>query len=62
VPAGLHVRSGLGAVDHLGEDAGRGGLADASGSAEKVCMGKLTPLDGVLQRACYVVLTNQRLE
>ena len=54
--AGLQSRSGIGAVYGLREDAGSTGLADSAGAAEKICMGQLTPLDGVLEGLGYVVL------
>lgn len=58
-PAGLHVRSRIGAVYHLCKDTGRGSLTNATGSAEKVCMCKLPPLYGIGERARNVILADK---
>ena len=60
--AGLHVRRRMGAVDGLGENTCRTGLADPAGSAEQVSMGQLPPDDGVLEGLDDVVLTDQGLK
>ena len=61
-PAGLHVRPRVGAVNHFGEDARRGGFAHATRAAEEVCMGQLPPPDGVGQRSGNGILANQAFE
>lgn len=47
LPAGLHIRPGIGAVYHLCKDTSRGGLTHAAGPAEKVCVRQLPSLYGV---------------
>ena len=59
---GLHFRTRVGAVDHLGKDTCRGGLTHSAGAAEKIGVGQLPPPDGVGQRAGNVVLANQGFE
>ena len=60
--AGLHILPRTGTVDGFGEDAGGAGFTHSAGAAEKVCMCQLTPLDGVLEGAGDIVLTNEGLE
>ena len=61
-PAGLHLRSRIGTVDHFGENARRGGFAHATRAAEEVGMGQLPPPDGVGQRSGNGILANQAFE
>ena len=61
-PAGLHLRPGMGTVDHLGKDAGGSGFTHAPGAAEQVGMRQLPPLDGIGEGTCNVVLADQALE
>ena len=60
--ARFQVRSGVAAVDGLGEDAGGTGLAHAARAAEEVSVRELSPLDRVLERPGDVFLAQQRLE
>ena len=60
--ARFHVLRRGGAVDNLGENPGRTGLADTSRSAEKIGVGQLAPDDGILQGTDNIVLANQVLE
>ena len=62
LPAGLQVRSGIRAVDGLGENARRTRLAHAPGAAEKICVRELPALDRVLEGPRDVVLSDQGLE
>ena len=62
LPAGFHLGTRVGAVDHLGEDTGRGGLTHAARSAEKVCVRELPPPDRVGQRAGDGILADERFE
>ena len=60
--ARLQVRTGVAAVDGLGEDARRAGLAHAAGTAEEVGVRQLAALDRVLERPGDGLLAHQRLE
>ena len=60
--AGLHVLPRTGTVYGFGEDAGGAGFTHSAGAAEKVCVCQLTPLDGVLEGAGDIVLTDEGLE
>ena len=60
--AGFHVLPGMGAVDGFGEDAGGAGFTDSAGTAEKVGVRELAPLDGVLEGARDIVLPDEGLE
>ena len=55
--ARLHVRRRVGAVDHLCEDPGSGGLAHSARSAEKICVRELAAKNRILQRLSDVILT-----
>ena len=52
----------IGTVDHLCEDAGSGGLADATRSAEEVCMCQLTSQNRVLEGLGDIVLADESPE
>ena len=60
--AGLHVRSGMGAVNHFCENTRRGGFPYATRAAEKVGMRQLPSPDGVGQRSGNGILANQAFE
>ena len=60
--ARFELRPGIAAIDGLGEYPGRACLAHAARAAEEVCMCKLAALYRVLERACDVLLSQQRLE
>ena len=60
--AGLHVRPGVCAIDHLGEDPRRGRLADTAWAAEKISVGELSAGDGVFEGAGDIVLADERPE
>ena len=60
--ARLQVRTGMGAVDGLGEDARGTGFAYSTGTAEQIGMRQLAPEDGVLEGPCDIVLSDQGLE
>ena len=62
LPARLHLRPRVGAVDHLGKDARRGGLAHPARAAEQIGVGQLPPPDGVGQRPGDGILADQALE
>ena len=62
LPAGLHFRPGVHAIDHFGENARRGGLAHAPRTAEQIGMRQLPPPDGVGQRPGNRVLADQGFE
>ena len=54
--AWFHILRRIGTIDHLREDTGCGGLADASRSAEEICVRKLAPQNRVLEGLGYIVL------
>ena len=60
--AGFHVGAGMGAVDHLREDARRGRLTDAAGAAEEISVRELPPLDGVREGPGDGVLADEGFE
>ena len=60
--ARLHIGGRMRAVDGLGEDTRRAGLADAARAAEQVRVRQLAPDDGVLQGLDDVVLADEGLE
>ena len=62
VPARLHLRPRIGAVDHLREDPRRRRLSHPARPAEQVRVGKLPPLDRIGQRPRDRILADQRLE
>ena len=60
--AGFEVGAWVGAVDGLGEDSRRAGLADSPRSAEQVRVGQLPAQYGVFERLRYIVLTYKRFK
>ena len=60
--AGLTVGRRVLTVYRLSEDSGTGGLTHAARTTEEIGMGKLTALDGVLQRCRESTLSHNRVE
>ena len=60
--ASLPFGSAVEAVEGLGEDAGAGGLAHASRTAEKICVRKPVAVDGALQCRRQIGLTHNAME
>ena len=57
--ARFHIRRRIGTVDHLCEDTCCSGLADASRSAEEVCVSELSSKNRVLESLGDIVLTDE---
>ena len=60
--ARLHICSGMHAVDGLGEDARGAGLAHPARAAKEIGVGQLPAENGILERAGYVILSDQGFE
>ena len=60
--ASFGVGGKVGAVDGFGQNAGTGGFANATGTAEKKGLGKLVGADGIFQRGGNVLLTHDAVE
>ena len=60
--ARLHILPRVGAVDGLGEESRRAGLADATRAAKQIGVRQLPPEDGISQGAGDIILTDKGLE
>ena len=60
--ASFSVGGKVGAVDGFGQNAGTGGFADATRTAEKKGLGKLVGADGIFERGGNVLLTHDAVE
>ena len=57
--AWFHILRRIGAVYHLGKDAGSRRLSDTARSAEKVCMSQLASQNRILECLGYIVLADE---